>query len=178
LLEAKLPPPLGTGPPLSAAVPAEPTEDALAAELTRREGCSSVRSASSEEVWIDIPIPCKNLEADTPDDKPLRFEITGLQPMKRALFSFEGIHNSHYIGVNELRLLADAKEVPFKVAAADGKGVADIRCIHRGVGGWWAVSGGKHSLLLDLGQEVRLTEVWLLCANGNATPKQLHITKG
>jgi len=168
-----LPPPLGTGASLAAVVEATTTWEVLDAELIKEEPYTSVRYVTEQEAIIDVPTPCDNKETEIPDERPLRFNIAGLAPMRRILLTFSGIHNSHYIGINQVRLFAGAREVNYTVLT---KGANPVK---KEVGGWWTrLHACEHPLLLDLGESLELSSVALLCTNGGATPKKLHITEG
>eukprot|EP00913_Durusdinium_trenchii_P035097 g32831.t2 len=112
------------------------------------------------------------------DDECHLFDVkgpSGNQSMKHILLRFRGIHNSHYIGVNRLRLYDGDHEVSYDVVAADSN-VQEAKNVARR-GGWWAVAGQEHFLALELaeGSATSITSIGIWCANLGATPKEMHI---
>jgi len=168
--QGSLPPPLGTGEPLLVPVPSEPTQDALAAELQRDDVINHVRSVTKQEALIDVPSPCYSQEADTEDDAFIKFNVTGLAPMQRVLLHFSGIHSSHYIGINKIRIFSATQELYYNVLTPGAEAV------RQSLNDWWAVVGEEHELKFEFEGEHEITSIWLNCANGPATPKQLRVT--
>ena len=124
-----------------------------------------------------VPSPC----GTGPDGAQCQEFSTGCTgPLRFLLLRFRGIHNSHYIGINRLRLFcADETEMSFKVLMADdSRDSAAAGAVAGGAGGWWAVSGEEHSLLLQLEDLAPVTRVGMWCANVGATPKELDISDG
>ena len=118
-----------------------------------------------------VPSPCGT------DEKVHRFDTELQEPLRFLLLRFQGIHDSHYIGINRIKLFADSSEtVLFKVLMADGsKESADAAKPVAEDGGWWAIVERDHSLLLQLAEEAKITQVGVWCANAGATPKEIEI---
>mmetsp|Transcript_106915 Transcript_106915/g.312611 ORF Transcript_106915/g.312611 Transcript_106915/m.312611 type:complete len:789 (+) Transcript_106915:44-2410(+) len=119
-----------------------------------------------------VPSPCGK-----GDDECKPFNVPCGEPMRFLLLRFRGVQDSHYIGVNRVRLFEEEKELSFRVIAADGstEAVEEAACIGT-AGGWWAQVGGEHSLVLELGEDACLSSVRIWCANAGATPRELVIS--
>lgn len=118
-----------------------------------------------------VPSPC-----GTDAEKCQRFSAQLHEPSRFVLLRFHGIHDSHYIGINRVKLFADERDVSFKVLMADGsRESADAAKPICGGGGWWAVTGKEHSLLLQLDDVAEISHVGLWCANVGATPLEIEI---
>jgi len=133
--------------------------------------CSKYSISRGDEVHtkvIDVPAPFKS-----------RFRIDDiLEPSRYLFLEFEGIHDSHYIGINYLEFYdAEGEEISYTNIAVDGNDV-DHDQVQPAfpVNGWWAVSGEEHSLIFDFGDTVHVKEVSMYCANSASTPKIMRIT--
>ena len=110
------------------------------------------------------------------DDECHFFDFLCESIIKHMLLLFKGIHDSHYIGVNRLKLFNNKKELPYNIVAADGSH-EDAKNVTK-KGGWWAISGEDHFLALELEEATSITSIGLWCANQGATPKEMHIVSG
>ena len=93
--------------------------------------------------------------------------------IKHLLLLFKGIHNSHYIGINRVRIFNKETEIKFQVLAADVS-KEEAENVNR-KGGWSAISECEHFLAVELEEAAPITSVGLWCANAEATPKELHV---
>ena len=91
--------------------------------------------------------------------------------IKNLLLKFRGIHNSHYIGVNRLRIFHEETEIKYQIVAADSSNSENVTK----TGGWWATTGQEHFLALEFEKATPITSIGLWCANAGATPKELHV---
>ncbi len=108
-----------------------------------------------------------------------RFRIDDeLEPSQYIHMEFREIHNSYYIGINDIQFYDDAGEkIHYDNITVDGEEVADglIKPAFPNKG-WWAVVGDEHSLVFDFGKVVHVKEVYIWCANSASTPKVIHVT--
>lgn len=102
-----------------------------------------------------------------------------LEPSQYYHIEFDGIHDSYYIGINNIifydeygKALTNYENVGVDEKVVDGENVMPAFPPN----GWWAVAGTSHSLVFDFGQVVQVTHVEFQCANASATPKVIRIT--
>jgi len=153
------------------------------------EDCDDSLSAE-QTTTLKVPSPCQS--GCDGDDPCVYYDVSSLLelPTSKISLSFNGIHNSHYIGVNRIRLLDEQRqEIDFTVARADGRvkdpdaqlryrGQADswrIFCHGEGAGAWWAVAGNEHEVVLHLPGEAMIFWVGVWCVNPDACPLQLQV---
>ena len=103
------------------------------------------------------------------DDECHFFDFLCESSIKHMLLLFKGIHDSHYIGVNRLKLFNNKKELPYNIVAADGSH-EDAKNVTK-KGGWWAISGEDHFLALELEEATSITSIGLWCANQGCNSK-------
>lgn len=117
---------------------------------------------------VDVPSPFKaNVQVD--DE---------LEPSRYLHLAFEGIHDSHYIGINSITFKdKEGGEIPYENIEVDGRQV-DHDQVKPAFppNGWWAVVGGAHSLLFDFGERTHVKEISIWCANSASTPKIMKLT--
>jgi hypothetical protein len=117
---------------------------------------------------IDVPVPFKtNVQIDD-----------ALEPSRYIHIAFEDIHDSHYIGINQITF-KDVKgnEIPYENIEVDGQEVdGDQVKAAFPTNGWWAVVNGDHSLLFDFGEKTHIKEIYVWCANSASTPKIMKVT--
>lgn len=124
-------------------------------------------------------IHTKHLDVPTPSKS--RFLIDDeLEPSRYIHMEFEEIHDSYYIGINDI-VFYDAEDnpVPYTNIEVDGKEV-DNETVKPAfpVDGWWAVRGENHSLVFDFGAKTHIKHVFMWCANAASTPKMLKVSDG
>jgi len=110
-----------------------------------------------------------------------RFRIDDELPPSRYLFlEFDGIHNSFYIGINDISFYdKNGDKIPFENIAVDGKDVDNENVMPAmPPNGWWAIAGEQHSLYFDFKKVVHVKDVFVLCTNASATPKSIRISNG
>ena len=128
-----------------------------------------LRTGQADPVIHQVQSGCGKSE-----DECQFFDIKGSNSeMKHLLLLFKGIHNSHYIGVNRLRIFDRGTEINYRVVAADGNKEEAENITKKG--GWWAIAGQEHFLALELEKATAISSIGLWCANGGATPTQLHV---
>jgi hypothetical protein len=129
------------------------------------------RCGPEEEIHtklVDVPSPFKSTVRI--DDE--------LEPSRYIFIQFAGIHDSHYIGINEIEFRdADGNSIPYTNIGVDGQEV-DHSTVNPAFppNGWWAVVDGDHSLLFDFGEVTHVKEIYFWCANAASTPKTMEIT--
>jgi len=133
--------------------------------------CAKYSISRGDEIHtkvIDVPAPFKS-----------RFRVDDvLEPSRYLFFEFEGIHDSHYIGINILEFYdGEGEQIPYTNIIVDGNDVDhdEVQPAFP-VNGWWAVVGEEHSLVFDFGDVVHVKEVSMWCANSASTPKIMRIT--
>jgi len=132
---------------------------------------SLTRGSEHHTKTIDIPSPFHG---------KLTIDDT-LEPSEYLLLEFKGIHDSYYIGINDIGFYdGEGQEVAYENVAVDGVDVdhGDVHPVMP-ANGWWAVGGAEHSLLFKFANpKQHIKQVKLHCANASATPKYLHVTDG
>lgn len=117
---------------------------------------------------IDVPSPFKtHVQIDDV-----------LEPSRYLHLAFEDIHDSHYIGINQIAFKdAEGNEVPYENIEVDGQQV-DHDQVKAAFppNGWWAVCGGDHSLLFDFGEKMHVKEIYVMCTNSASTPKIMKVS--
>ena len=117
---------------------------------------------------VDVPSPFKS--SIRVDDE--------LEPSRYMFLQFSGIHDSTYIGINQIIFRdVEGNEIPYKNTQVDGYDV-DHDTVKPAFppNGWWAVVGGDHSLLFDFEDVTRVKEIYFWCANAASTPKTMLIS--
>lgn len=117
---------------------------------------------------VDVPSPFKsNVRVD--DE---------LEPSRYMSIKFEGIHDSTYIGINQIEFKdANGNQIAYNNIEVDGSEVDhDAVTPAFPPNGWWAVLGGDHSLVFDFGEVTHVSQIYFWCANSASTPKKMEIT--
>jgi len=117
---------------------------------------------------VDVPSPFKS--DLLVDDE--------LEPSRYLSIKFEGIHDSHYIGINEIVFKdASGNPIDYTNIEVDGNEVDhDSTQPAFPPNGWWAVVGGDHSLVFDFGEVTHVSQIYFYCANSASTPKKMEIS--
>ncbi|GFH55224.1 predicted protein [Chaetoceros tenuissimus] len=103
-----------------------------------------------------------------------------LEPSRYIRIDFSGIHDSYYIGINEIHFKdPQGNHIPYENIMVDGQEVDNEKVKpafppH----GWWCVVDGVHSLVFDFGEVTHVKEIYFWCANAASTPKEMKITDG
>jgi len=129
------------------------------------------RCGAEDEVHtkhIDVPSPFKSTVRI--DDE--------LEPSRYISIQFSEIHDSHYIGINEIEFRdVDGNAIPYNNIMVDGNEVDnDTTKAAFPPNGWWAVSGDDHSLVFDFDKIAHVKEIYFWCANSASTPKCMAIS--
>jgi len=125
----------------------------------------------------DGEIHTKVIDVPSPMEGSLKVDDI-LEPSRYIFLEFEGIHNGHYIGINDIKIYDDqGTEISYTNTQVDGKNV-DNDTVKPAfpVNGWWAVCGEQHSLLFEFEQVTHVSEIHISCANSSATPKLCYIS--
>lgn len=116
-----------------------------------------------------LPSPCATM---------LRIDDE-LEPTRYIRLDFHGIHDSYYIGINEIKFYDSSGNIlSYQNIGVDGK----EQEIDEGFvpafppKGWWAVTGGEHSLVFDFGTLIHVKSLELKCTNAASTPKVVDVT--
>ncbi len=117
---------------------------------------------------VDVPSPFKS---------SIRVDDV-LEPSRYISLEFSGIHDSHYIGINQIIFRdVDGEEIPYRNIQVDGNDV-DHDTVQPAFppNGWWAVLDGDHSLVFDFDRVTHVKEIYFWCANAASTPKLMKIS--
>ena len=103
-----------------------------------------------------------------------------LEPSRYIRIDFSGIHDSYYIGINEIHFKdPQGNHIPYQNIMVDGQEVDNEKVKPAfPPNGWWCVVDGDHSLVFDFGEVTHVKEIYFWCANAASTPKEMKITDG
>lgn len=122
-------------------------------------------------------IHTKTFDVPTPSKSKFRIDDE-LEPSRFLFVEFNDIHDSYYIGINDIEFYdSKGNKVPYKNIAVDGKEV-DHDSVNPAfpVNGWWAVVGETHSLLFDFEKVAHVKYIYMWCANAASTPKHMKVS--
>ena len=122
-------------------------------------------------------IHTKHFDVPTPSKAKFRIDDE-LEPSRFLLLEFNDIHDSYYIGINNIEFYdSEGNKVAYKNTAVDGEEVDhDLVAPAFPTNGWWAVVGETHSLLFDFEEVAHVKYIYMWCANAASTPKHMKVS--
>jgi len=121
----------------------------------------------------------KTVDVSSPFKSSIRVDDE-LEPSRYMFLQFSGIHNSHYIGMNQI-IFRDVggNDISYKNTQVDGNDVDNdtVKPVFPRKDGWWNPAGVDHSLLFDFDHVTHVKEIYFWCVNADATPKNILISE-